>query len=313
VANSECEDGNSCTLDICLANGCKNDVIPDCCQKDSQCNDQDVCTKDACLANSCSHTPIPDCCTKDEECTDGDPCTIDSCNEEAGQCVFVPTDCCTEDGECDDDEPCTADKCVEGGCLHLNGAHCDEIVAAADVWLEGGSNKEGHDFIIVGKTGSYQKKRSLVRFDTSFIPVDATVISAEVHVYYAWSSKPGGLNESGIDREVRMHRLLVPWHEKQATANVAQNGAPWSVTYVGLNDTDAESQALDSDYWVSEVYEWKRFSVTPAAQDWVAEPGTNHGVLLWATNEDTSGMDMRMRSVEFSTASERPRLFVIYD
>jgi hypothetical protein len=141
--NSECEDGNPCTDDICDGVlGCINPNNSD------PCDDSDACTTvDACNGGTCVGTVPPDCddtnpCTDDscdsgigcvntnnaDPCDDSDACTtVDFCN--GGACVgTVPPDC-------DDTNPCTDDSCDSGiGCVNTDNTDpCDDGDACTTV------------------------------------------------------------------------------------------------------------------------------------------------------------------------------------
>lgn len=79
----DCNDGNPCTNDVCLAGvGCKHT------HNTSPCTDTNPCTLgDVCAAGICKPGPVANC-------DDGNPCTIDSCGATMG-CVstFDPTAC----------------------------------------------------------------------------------------------------------------------------------------------------------------------------------------------------------------------------
>jgi RHS repeat-associated protein len=47
-------------------------------------------------------------------------------------------------------------------------------------------------------------------------------------------------------------------------------------------------------------------------QKWVNGTATDYSVILWATNEDVNGYDLRFRSSEYGTTSDRPNLEVVY-
>lgn len=63
----ECDDGNACTTDSCLASGqCSNLPTEGCCHSDADCDDADACTVDSCsgsgsVAGSCSNVVDPAC------------------------------------------------------------------------------------------------------------------------------------------------------------------------------------------------------------------------------------------------------------
>ncbi|HOX44779.1 MAG TPA: VCBS repeat-containing protein [Myxococcota bacterium] len=91
---------------------------PDClqCEADPQCDDGDTCTDDVCEANTCTHLPG----TPGAMCDDGLRCTIaDSCRDAGGGNLS----CRGDPRSCDDGDACTRDSCGEAnpddGCDHV--------------------------------------------------------------------------------------------------------------------------------------------------------------------------------------------------
>ncbi len=132
MADADCDDGNECTQNRCVAGACLNleqpagasctladgssgycDGAGACagCTIDSQCDDGNPCTDDACNVGSCMHadTAAGGSCTL----ADGSSGYCDG----AGACVG-----CTDDAHCDDGNPCTDDACdtASGTCTHTN-------------------------------------------------------------------------------------------------------------------------------------------------------------------------------------------------
>ena len=101
VADTECDDGIACTVDLCLSGVCGN--VPD----DTVCADSDLCNGAEFCDQTNGCTPgTPVVCLDD-----GNPCTDDRCAPD-GSCG-VPID-----GTCDDGDPCTtADRCASGVCV----------------------------------------------------------------------------------------------------------------------------------------------------------------------------------------------------
>ena len=99
-ADSLCDDGAKCTVDVCSTeDGCVHEPV--------SCNDGTLCTTDWCDPGT------GDCVHQAVDCGDGDVCTVDSCGALTG-CVFAPV-------ECEDDNVCTYDDCVPGfGCVFVN-------------------------------------------------------------------------------------------------------------------------------------------------------------------------------------------------
>ncbi len=102
ILDSDCEDGNSCTADVCNAGVCERSTIV------GACDDGDLCTNfDTCFGTTCLGTAI-NCSALD------DTCNIGTCNATNGLCVATPTN---ETGVCDDADLCTlTDVCVAGTC-----------------------------------------------------------------------------------------------------------------------------------------------------------------------------------------------------
>ncbi|MBT9560903.1 MAG: VWA domain-containing protein [Myxococcales bacterium] len=91
-----CNDGNSCTDDIC------NATIGACEYSAKVCSFGDPCVTAAC-------SPTSGCYAVPKVCGDGDVCTQDLC--QSGACYYPPKDCT-------DNNYCTLDTCSAGTCLH---------------------------------------------------------------------------------------------------------------------------------------------------------------------------------------------------
>lgn len=133
--DADCDDGNECTTDTCVAGDCENVAVLD----DTECNGgAGVCCGGACT------TP----CASNLDCDDGEDCTDDQCLGMPGSCSAycnngpAPDDtycdggngvCCSgacttpclSGGDCDDGDLCTDDFCqgTPGTCS----AYCDNV------------------------------------------------------------------------------------------------------------------------------------------------------------------------------------------
>jgi len=104
-------------LEICPNNICPEGV----CVEDSDCEDGNLCTIDLCRDdNTCSNLQ--------KSCDDGWGCSVDSCNQVDGSCVYESSLCeCTNSSQCNDNNPCTTNTCSNGLCLTTNNtATCDD-------------------------------------------------------------------------------------------------------------------------------------------------------------------------------------------
>jgi hypothetical protein len=113
------------------------------CAGPADCDDGQVCTVDACLAGLCDNSPIPGCggtCAPDGACLPGcDPHDTDCSNPILCAASAV---CCPDDGTCDAGCPTADEDCCAGQgvcCAAHDGAgcaleECCEIVCAADAY-----------------------------------------------------------------------------------------------------------------------------------------------------------------------------------
>ena len=163
--DATCDDGDGCTVvDLCKNGACVGGTAPDC-------EDGNPCTDDSCVAGSgCVHTSNTAACDDGNPCTTTDMCADGSCagsivegscddgdactTEDAlscGECVGIPIDCdddnpCTDDGcnaesgcesvvnteECDDGNACTTgDACKDGACV-AGASECDDSNPCTD-------------------------------------------------------------------------------------------------------------------------------------------------------------------------------------
>ena len=107
-----CNDGNSCTIDICSGKlGCKSTpCFGDSCG--TGCDDGNPCTlSDQCAAGTCKAGTA--------KCQDADACTTDSCDAKTGACAYAPIvgcKACKLVTDCQDANDCTTDGCTAGVC-----------------------------------------------------------------------------------------------------------------------------------------------------------------------------------------------------
>lgn len=99
--SSQCDDGNSCTVDLCLLGKCTNTTLIN----GTLCSDGNACTLlDTCRAGVCVGG-------SSLTCNDGNPCTVDACNPSTGLCGFsvgnAGTVCRASATPCDAAETCT--------------------------------------------------------------------------------------------------------------------------------------------------------------------------------------------------------------
>ena len=104
------------------------------------------------------------------------------------------------------------------------------------------------------------------------------------------------------------------WDEAQATRDDRLTSTAWGAQYGAIDGSDATA-SLESTvlFQEGETGNWKSWNLTNVTQEWVTGDSSNYGVILWATNEDTDGYDLRFRHSEYTTdTSKRPKLEVTY-
>jgi hypothetical protein len=111
-----CDDGNSCTTDECVAAGvCTHELTPGLCMADESCHPMKGCVK----GNACS---MPSDCVDDDGCT-----TNERCDAELARCHFEPLD--------RDDDGAAPASCGGGDCNDNNprvGPGQDELCNGQD-------------------------------------------------------------------------------------------------------------------------------------------------------------------------------------
>ncbi|MCI0695565.1 DNRLRE domain-containing protein, partial [candidate division KSB1 bacterium] len=178
-----------------------------------------------------------------------------------------------------------------------------------DVWIEYNSytNFDSYTQIRIGRGDWYGWKRSLVRFDVSAIPQNATIQSATLQLYFY-----GKYGTTIVNRTIQCHQVLQQWYEGYANWFYRYGGATWNVPGVGFDGIDAKVTPEDAQNWYNEYPTWKSYNITALTQQWANGTQPNYGVIFWATNEDdyTDADEKWCYSSEYSDATKRPKLVV---
>jgi hypothetical protein len=140
-----------------------------------------------------------------------------------------------------------------------------------DTTLRPSESSPRGDRIWVSENGN---QRGLLQFDVSILPTNVEVISATLRLFAASCSDPAGVmvNAYGIKR---------PWVISEATWLNATAGTAWEVPGCG-GETDRE-MAPTSSVNVTSGDTYYTLDMTALARRWVADPSTNHGLLLQAS------------------------------
>lgn len=131
-----CSDGDFCTDDTCVVDGCVHLAITYCCLDDDDCVPPEYLATKNCYqfpcnleTYQCELVPILDCCETDDDCDDGNFCTKESCVGQECVRTFVghpAFDCCETADDCNDGNYCTNDYCSNFHCSHVGMGGCDD-------------------------------------------------------------------------------------------------------------------------------------------------------------------------------------------
>lgn len=135
-----------------------------------------------------------------------------------------------------------------------------------DTWIRANTQANYGDWstLEVGATSVRDTERVLLAFDLSALPPDATIFSADLHLFY---ERCGSLVYCR-DMPVTVHRVTAPWEEMTATG-----GAVW-------NAIDPVVQAFqvvgtEEDIWVI-------WDALPLVEQWHSGDLPNNGLALQA-------------------------------
>jgi RHS repeat-associated protein len=147
--------------------------------------------------------------------------------------------------------------------------------------------------------------RSLIKFDLSAIPSNATITSATLSL---WTNT----DYSSNTRTIRVFRLKVPFNETQATWNIRATGSNWQTA--GASGTnDRESTDIGSVQILSnEALNTEKQIALTASQIEELIDGTfaNNGFILVAETELNDGFTYK--TSDHATGSQRPKLVIQY-
>ena len=147
--------------------------------------------------------------------------------------------------------------------------------------------------------------RSLIKFDLSSIPANATITSATLSL---WTNA----DLSNNDRTIRVHRLKVPFHETQVTWTRSATGINWQTTGAsGANDREnidiGSITILNNDGLNIE----KQIVLTSdKIQEFVNGTFVNRGFIIVADTEQNDRFNYK--SSDSNDSGQRPKLVIQY-
>ena len=171
-------------------------------------------------------------------------------------------------------------------------------------------NRGGADRLKIG-TDAISIWRSLLRFDLSDLPANATISNATLSLWHPETTSAA--------LTVRAHRLTSNWDDGTGVDTCSADGATWYEATGGFrwaqdggdyDPTAAATLGLPADAAAG----WSTWSLTSLAQQWVAGSHPSMGLLLKLDNETrVPGKSVDFYSGDFAVAPTlRPKLALTY-
>ncbi len=148
--------------------------------------------------------------------------------------------------------------------------------------------------------------RTLIKFDLSSIPSNATITSATLSLTIE-------LDRSSNARDFKLYRVLRDWVEAQATWNIWKTSNNWSTAGCGSdgNDADLTTAWATTNFSATETGV-KSFSInTTEFTKFINGTYSNYGWLIKADTESDDAYTFHSSSA--GTAGNRPYLTVVYE
>jgi hypothetical protein len=151
------------------------------------------------------------------------------------------------------------------------------------------------------RVGTRRSHASLLRFDLSAIPANATIQKATLELFSSgWS---------GVTLSVDLFRVLRDSNLTQSTWNQAKSGVSWEIA--GCNGSSDRAQSPDRTVQTNSLFQWTSFDVSALVGDWVSGRLMNNGVLLRGAVASSPDI-VYFASAQHSNIDWRPRLVVSY-
>jgi hypothetical protein len=140
---------------------------------------------------------------------------------------------------------------------------------------------------------------SLIKFDVSSIPADATVTSSKIIV----TCRTGTASDT-----VQLHRVLLPWTEGGATWNTYDGTNSWGTAGAGSTESDYNDTLLGTLTWTAVDDQIEAGLDITVIQSWINGLYSNYGFRI----SPVTGNTLTFHSEESATPAFRPLLEVSY-
>jgi len=144
---------------------------------------------------------------------------------------------------------------------------------------------------------------TLVRYDVSSVPSNATVVEAYLELHADPANAQGEL-----DLEVGAFGLLKDWVACEASWTAASGAIDWEEMGASASE---DRTVLPADSGIATGAGWYQYNVTGLVQNWVLDASSNDGLLVASTDQRYAEL-YQFCSAEYPTVGLRPRLRVRY-
>jgi hypothetical protein len=179
----------------------------------------------------------------------------------------------------------------------------------AGIWNNNASdelkNYGGCNILYINGPSGTAKDRSLIQYNLSTIPANATITSAAIRLI-----KIGGATSA---RNMSIHRVTADWTEGSQGCSGAAGVCNWQQRMTSTawtapgGDFDATATATLS-VAANGTYD---FTATNLVQSWVSGTNSNFGIIFKFTTENLNSV-VQFASSEHTTAANRPQLIITY-
>ncbi len=167
------------------------------------------------------------------------------------------------------------------------------------------TNRGSDNYLAVGGSGT-NAHRSVIQFDLSSIPANATINSAILSLFVQG-------DYSANARTIRAFRINRAWVEAEVTWNKATSSVSWTTAGCSNVSDDREGTDIGSASVGANPSVGDEIQITLDAakvQEWVSGAFANNGLLLKVDTENSDEIDYN--SSDHATANIRPKLVVTY-
>jgi len=169
--------------------------------------------------------------------------------------------------------------------------------------------------LLVGQDASGPSQKTLIKFSLDQL-LAAIGDAEEAEIENAWLTlyAIGSSNASPLN--VSAYQLRRPFAACEANWAAAELGQAWGIPGCGSSTADHFGVRLDSarlfpttPQWLGYPFSW---NIASAVRGWIADPASNHGILLVSEGPAATAVTYEFSSAEHAVVDFRPALVVRY-